>query len=69
MHSCAPHVAQSYFKLTGYTFLVIGMWFTCGELSRPYLSALEGTGESPIHVMIYFVLAFLFFYLGERNKK
>ena len=60
---------SSYFKLTGYTFLVTGLWFTCEKTARPYLTAAEGVGESPANIMIYFVLAFLFFYLGERNKK
>lgn len=54
------------YKLSGYTFLVIGFWFTCGLASRQYQPAL-GSGESPIDIMIYFVLAMLFFWLSEKK--
>ncbi|MEL4304690.1 hypothetical protein [Methanococcoides sp. LMO-2] len=60
---------SSYFKLTGYTFLLTGMWFSCEKMARPYLTAAEGLGESPANIMIFFVLAFLFFFLGERDNK
>ncbi|WP_445475680.1 hypothetical protein ACT9XH_02765 [Methanococcoides methylutens] len=60
---------SSYFKLTGYTFLLSGIWFSCEKMARPYLTAAEGLGESPANIMIFFVLAFLFFYLGERDNK
>ncbi|AKB85077.1 hypothetical protein MCMEM_1024 [Methanococcoides methylutens MM1] len=59
----------SYFKLTGYTFLLTGLWFSCEKMARPYLTAAEGLGESPANIMIFFVLAFLFFFLGEREKQ
>jgi hypothetical protein len=54
-------------KLAGYTFLVIGFWFTCGLGSRQYQPIL-GDGESPIDIMIYFVLAMLFFWLSEKKE-
>ena len=54
-------------KLVGYTFLVIGFWFTCGLGSRQYQPAL-GAGESPIDIMTYFVLAMFFFWLAEKRK-
>ena len=60
---------SDYLNLTGYTFLVIGMWFACGELSRDYIEIFEGPGESPIHVMIYFVLAWLFFFLSHYQSE
>lgn len=56
---------SDYLILTGYTFLVMGMWFTCGELAREYFAVFEGPGESPINVMIFFVLAWLFLFLGH----
>ena len=40
-------------------FLVIGFWFTCGLGSRQYQPIL-GDGQSPIDIMIYFVLAMLY---------
>jgi len=54
------------YKLSGYTFLMIGFWFTCGLASRQYQPVL-GSGESPIDIMTYFVLAMLFFWLSEKN--
>ncbi len=54
-------------KLAGYTFLLIGFWFTCGLGSRQYQPAL-GAGESPIDIITYFVLAMLFFWLGEKKR-
>jgi hypothetical protein len=62
----AANFLDNIHKLAGYTFLVTGFWFTCGMGSRPYQPAL-GAGESPIDIMIYFVLAMLFFWLGERG--
>lgn len=55
------------FRLTAYTFLVMGFWFTCGTTSRPYHQAITGGTESPINIMIFFVLAMLFFWLSEKN--
>ncbi|MFC1742295.1 hypothetical protein ACFL3V_07205 [Nanoarchaeota archaeon] len=56
-------------KLTGYTFMLIATWFTCGAASRPYMKALEGTDPgSPLHIMIFFVLGWLFIFLGYRNR-
>lgn len=63
----ADKLKENVFKLTGYTFLIIGLWFTCGMGSRPYQPAL-GAGESPIDIMIYFVLAMLFFWLNEKKE-
>ena len=54
-------------KLAGYTFLLIGFWFTCGLGSRQYQPAL-GAGESPIDIMTYFVLAMFFFWSHEKRK-
>jgi hypothetical protein len=58
---------SDYLMLTGYTFLLMGMWFACGESSRDYFVIFEGPGESPIHVMTYFVLAWFFLFLGHCN--
>lgn len=62
----AKKFKENVFKLAGYTFLVIGFWFTCGLASRQYHPAL-GAGESPIDIMTYFVLAMLFFWLNEKK--
>jgi len=63
----AKKLKENVFKLTGYTFLVTGLWFTCGLASRQYQPAL-GAGESPIDIMTYFVLAMWFFWLSERKS-
>ena len=54
----ASKFKENAYKLSGYTFLIIGFWFTCGLASRQYQPAL-GAGESPIDIMTYFVLDFL----------
>lgn len=64
----AGRLKENAFKLAGYTFLMIGFWFTCGLGSRQYQPAL-GSGESPIDIMTYFVLAMLFFWLSEKHNK
>ena len=64
----ASRLKDNWLKLTGYTFLVIGLWFTCGLGSRQY-QPLLGAGESPIDIMAYFVLAMLFFWLGEKRAR
>lgn len=64
----AKHFKENILKLAGYTFLVIGFWFTCGLAGRQYQTAL-GEGESPIDIMIYFVLSMLFFWLSETKYK
>ncbi len=61
----ANKLKENIFKLIGYTFLVIALWFTCGLASRQYHPAL-GSG-SPIDIMTYFVLAFVFFWLNEKK--
>lgn len=62
----AARLKENVYKLAGYTFLVTGFWFTCGLGSRQYQPIL-GAGESPIDIMIYFVLAMLFFWMGEMR--
>ncbi len=63
----ANKLKENAFKLAGYTFLIIGFWFTCGLASRQYQPAL-GSGESPIDIMTYFVLAMVFFWLSEKKS-
>lgn len=63
----AKQFKSNIYKLAGYTSLVIGFWFTCGLGSRQYQPML-GQGESPIDIMLYFILAMLFFWLSERRQ-
>ena len=63
----AKNFKDNIYKLAGYTSLVIGFWFTCGLGSRQYQPML-GSGESPIDIMTYFVLAMIFFWLSEKKE-
>lgn len=63
----ANKLKENAFKLAGYTFLIIGFWFSCGLASRQYQPAL-GSGESPIDIMTYFVLAMFFFWRSEKKQ-
>jgi predicted membrane channel-forming protein YqfA (hemolysin III family) len=58
------------FKLVGYVFMLIAAWFTCGIASIPFLKALEGeTPSTPLHVMIFLVLGWLFLFLGHYKSR
>ena len=58
------------FKLVGYVFMLIAAWFTCGAVSFPYSKALEGQPpQNPTHVMIFFVLGWLFLLLGHYQSR
>ncbi|UCD37493.1 MAG: hypothetical protein JSW54_11780 [Fidelibacterota bacterium] len=57
-------------RLIGYVFLVITAWFTCGALSQPFATAFEGEAPiSPIHIMIFFVLGWLFLFLSYYQSR
>ena len=54
------------FQLTGYTFFLIASWFLCKAHGTPYMKALEGQPlESPISVMVYLALGWLFLFLSH----
>jgi len=56
-------------KLVGYVFMLIAAWFICGIASQPFLKALEGEATTtPILVMIFLVLGWLFLFLGHRKS-
>jgi hypothetical protein len=53
-------------NLVGYVFLLIAAWFTCGMASQLFLKAFEGlTPGTPVHLMFFFVLGWLFLLLGN----
>ena len=57
-------------KLVGYVFMLIGAWFVCGIASQPFLKALEGEApSSPIHVLIFLVLGWLFLFLSHYKSR
>ena len=53
-------------RLTGYTFMLIAAWFTCGLGSQPFLKSFEGQGPmNPTTVMIFLVLGWLFLFVSR----
>jgi hypothetical protein len=65
----APTTAAD-LKLIGYVFMLIAAWFICGIASVPFLKALEGEPPAtPIHVMIFLVLGWLFLFLGHTKAR
>jgi hypothetical protein len=57
-------------KLVGYVFMLIAAWFICGIASIPFLKALENEPPAtPLHVMIFLVLGWLFLFLGHYKSR
>ncbi|MFC1710733.1 hypothetical protein ACFLZJ_01070 [Nanoarchaeota archaeon] len=56
-------------RLVGYVFLVIAAWFTCGTGSIPFMKSLESIPvSSPIHIMIFFTLGWIFLFLSHKKS-
>jgi hypothetical protein len=54
------------FKLIGYIFWINASWFLCGETAKMHLKVFEGSSlPSPIEVMVFLVLGWLFVLVGE----
>lgn len=61
-----PERVAGSFKLIGYLFWINASWFICGETGKMHLKAFEGTSvPSPIEVMVFLVLGWLFVLAGE----
>jgi hypothetical protein len=56
-------------KLVGYVFLLMAAWFVCGIASLPFLKSFEGDFPSPAHVIVLFVLGWLFLFLGHYQSR
>jgi hypothetical protein len=57
-------------KMAGYVFMVIGAWFTCGEISEPFMEALEGQEPgSRLHIMIFFALGWVSLFLSHYTSR
>jgi hypothetical protein len=53
-------------QLAGYVFLIIGMWYLCGDLSRPFQRALSDQSlGSPVFTIVYLALGWLFLLLSH----
>ncbi len=56
----------SEFKLVGYLFWMNATWFLCGETGKLHLKAFAGDpAPSPIEIMVFLVLGWLFVLVGE----
>ena len=54
------------FKLAGYVFMLIAVWFTCGLASQQFLKSFEGQiPYSPLHIIASFVLGWFFLFLSH----
>jgi hypothetical protein len=63
-----PEKVAGSFKLLGYIFWINASWFLCGESGKMHLKAYEGTSApSPIEVMVFLVLGWLFVLAGEYS--
>lgn len=53
------------FQLVAYVFFLTAAWFLCGRLGQPYLASMSELGQSsPINIMIYMALGWVFLFLG-----
>jgi len=61
-----PAKTAADFQLTSYVFFLITAWFLCKALGTPYMKALEGEPlESPVSIIVYLVLGWLFLFLSH----
>jgi hypothetical protein len=65
----AGKVAGSY-KLIGYLFWINASWFLCGETGKLHLRAFEDDPmPSPIEIMVFLVLGWIFVLVGEYKSR
>jgi hypothetical protein len=58
------------YKLIGYIFWINATWFLCGETGKLHLKVFEGSAvPSPIEVMVFLVLGWLFVLAGEYKSR
>ena len=58
------------YKLVGYIFWINATWFLCGETGKLHLKVFEGSAvPSPIEVMVFLVLGWLFLLAGEYKSR
>ena len=60
---------HSTLKLTGYAFFIIATWYICGAFGAIFVEALaKYTPKSPVNIMIYMFLGWLFSFLGYYQE-
>ncbi len=64
-----PEKVAGSFKLIGYLFWINASWFICGETAKLHFKAFEGGSvPSPIEIMVFLVLGWLFVLVGEYKS-
>jgi len=54
------------FQLIAYVFFLTAAWYLCGRLGQPYLTSMSELGQSsPIDIMIYLALGWVFLAFGH----
>ena len=57
------------FQLVAYVFFLTAAWFLCGRLGQPYLASMSELGQSsPINIMIYLALGWIFLFLSHLKS-
>ena len=58
------------YKLIGYLFWINASWFLCGETGKLHLKAFEADPmPSPIEIMVFLVLGWMFVLVGEYKSR
>ncbi|RKZ65592.1 MAG: hypothetical protein DRQ48_11470 [Gammaproteobacteria bacterium] len=58
------------FQLVAYVFFITAAWFICGRFGQPYLASMSELGQSsPIDIMIYLALGWIFLFLSHLKTR
>ena len=58
------------FQLVAYVFFLTAAWYICGRLGQPYLASMsELEQSSPINIMIYLALGWIFLFLSHLKSE
>jgi len=64
------HGTAADLRLIGYVFILMAAWFVCGGLGQHFKKVFEGEQMStPLHIMIFFVLGWLFLFLSHYKLR
>ena len=58
------------FRLVGYVFMLIAVYFTCGIAGQPFVKAGQGMPPTnPLYIITFFVLGFGFLFLSHYKSR
>jgi len=56
-------------QLVAYVFFITAAWYICGRFGQPYLKSMSELGQSsPIDIMIYLALGWIFLFLSHLKS-